>query len=94
VDAANAPAGSGNKNVYVPSPGAGFSRPDSLPTLRPTSPPRRPSSTDSLPEVEPYPGENEIPDVNIRNGASPNANVPSSVEEDRVRDGSPRLNLG
>ncbi|XP_065344152.1 uncharacterized protein LOC135942124 isoform X2 [Cloeon dipterum] len=101
ASAVNVPAGTGNKNVFVPpSPGAGFSRPPLLPTIRPpTTPVRRPpptvGSTDNIQEVEPYPSENEILDVNIRhNENGPNANVPSSVEEERIRDGSPRLNLG
>lgn len=42
-----------------------------------------------------HPQENEIPDsVNIRNDVQPNANIPSSVDEERRETAGARLNLG
>lgn len=61
---------------------------------RPTD--TRHSGTSNIPHVTAgHPQENEIPDsVNIRNDLQPNANIPSSVEEDRRETAGARLNLG
>lgn len=63
------------------------------PALRP---PVRPTENRVVPHVTAgHPQENEIPDsVNIRTDVQPNANIPSSVEEDRRETVGARLNLG
>lgn len=56
----------------------------------------RPTETRVVPHITVgHPQENEIPDsVNIRTDVQPNANIPSSVEEDRRETVGARLNLG